>query len=88
MTPQVHRVKRDDPIYKLFLEHEAIIYSTLKEDDYMFIMFLTIVNWVYKLFCFLLISNLTQGLLLWSWVIHGASGDVTTRNALLFPVVD
>jgi hypothetical protein len=64
MTPQDHRVKGDDPIYKLFLEHEVMIYSTLKEDDYMSIMFLTIVNWVYKFFCFLLISNLAQGFLL------------------------
>jgi len=65
-----------------------MIYSTLREDDYMFIMFLIIVNWVYKLFCFLLNSNLIQGLLLLSWVIHGASANVTTLNALLFHVID
>jgi hypothetical protein len=33
MTPQDHQVKGDDPLYKLSLEHEAMIYSTLKEDD-------------------------------------------------------
>jgi hypothetical protein len=33
MTPQDHCVKRDDPIYKLWVEHEAMIFSTLRKDD-------------------------------------------------------
>jgi hypothetical protein len=28
-----NHVKGDDPIYKLLVEHEAIIYVPLKEDD-------------------------------------------------------
>ncbi len=33
MTPQDHRVKGDDQIYKLLVEHEAMIFSTLRKDD-------------------------------------------------------
>jgi hypothetical protein len=33
MTPRDHCVKGDDPIYKLSLENETMIYSVLQEDE-------------------------------------------------------
>lgn len=33
MMPQDHHVKRNDPIYKLSIQHDAMIYVALKEDD-------------------------------------------------------
>jgi hypothetical protein len=33
MTLADHYAEGDDPIYKLLIEHEAMIYATLKKDD-------------------------------------------------------
>jgi hypothetical protein len=33
MTLGDHRVKGDDPIYKLLVEHKSMIYVALNEDD-------------------------------------------------------